>query len=132
MIIDFLTRVLLLQMSINGVGRESETLSRQLATVAVNVDGWALPSLTGGDVYVVSSIAVTFRSLECLSVALLQTVKMFSSKTQTILLNATLRLIGKLCGRPLQMEREVEEIFHTFPEGECKQHIIAACRADVG
>jgi len=132
MIIDFLTRVLLLQMSINGVGRESETLSRQLATVAVNVDGWALPSLTGGDAYVVSSIAVTFRSLECLSVALLQTVKMFSSKTQTILLNATLRLIGKLCGRPLQMEREVEEIFHTFPEGECKQHIIAACRADVG
>ena len=88
--------------------------------------------MTGGDAYVVSSIAVTFRSLECLSVALLQTVKMFSSKTQTILLNATLRLIGKLCGRPLQMEREVEEIFHTFPEGECKQHIIAACRADVG
>lgn len=131
MIVDFLTRVLLLQMSINGVGRESETLSRQLAAVAVKVDGWALPLVTEGDANVVS-IAVTFRSLECLSVALLQTVKMSSSKTQTILLNATLRLIGKLCGRPLQMEREVEEIFHTFPDGECKQHIMAACRADVG
>ena len=125
-VVDFLTRVLLTQMSNSGKSKDIETLSRQLATAATR-DGDA--SATDKEHHAdVEFLAASYHNLRCISVALSQITAKSSKKAEDILLNAALELAGKLCDN-VGMVSEVAQLFESCPDEKSKQHVSALCNA---
>ena len=125
-VVDFLTRVLLTQMSNSGKSKDIETLSRQLATAATR-DGDA--SATDKEHHAdVEFLAASYHNLRCISVALSQITAKSSKKAEDILLNAALELAGKLCDN-VGMVSKVAQLFESCPDEKSKQHVSALCNA---
>lgn len=129
LVVDFLTRVVLMQMESSGKNRDIETVSRQLASAATrDNDASAIHREHHTDV---DFLATTFHNLTCVSVVLSQMTTHSSEKTKDILLNVALELAGKLCGNE-RMVSEVAQLFESCPDERCKQHVLAVCNTKGG
>lgn len=129
LVMDFLTRVLLTQAAAEGNSRETESLSRHVTNAAVHDSSWVKPLTTKDQSHVVA-VAGALHRLNCLKTAL-EVLSHASETTQAILLNAILKLIGDLCESTRAMALEIEKMFSSFPDGDAKQQVLAACSADL-